>query len=572
MAGALAQTAHAADGWYIGLEAGGTLLEDADNRSETDPTAMAGTPPGGLLVIPGVLILVPDAGMDPSITPGEEVRYESEFDGGYNVGLTFGYAMPGGLRPEVELKYRENQYEALNLQRGFGGANGERVDAEGSKDSASLMTNLWFDFLKGSTLVPYVGAGIGASRVNIEDLGVAGQGSISDHDVVFAYQAGLGVSSWLTPLLSLSLDYRYLATDDPEFQSSENPVDSEYGSHNVSVGLRYVTSPIAEPDADGDGVPDRLDRCPNTESGVSVNEQGCPIDSDGDGVPDLRDKCPNTPAGTSVGPDGCPLDSDGDGVPDSQDQCPATPEGLLVNASGCALDEDNDGVPTGARLDSGAGTGASAGASGSDSSGDAAASSGTGSGGSGSGTGGATLGADTGLYQGIPYRVIDQCPNTPPGVPVNAIGCSDNDSDGDGIPDNLDLCPATPPSVPVMRNGCGVNQAAILQGVNYEFDSDRLTLNAERVLDTVAKTLEQSPGFGIAIIGHTDSLGSDAYNQDLSSRRAASAKRYLVSKGIDPGRIATEGAGESEPIADNGTDAGRAKNRRIELTVTSSGQ
>ena len=308
-----------------------------------------------------------------------------------------------------------------------------------------------------------------------------------------------------------------------------------------------------------------------------MDARGCPLDSDGDGVPDDRDKCPNTPAGERVNADGCALDSDGDGVPDSQDQCPATPAGLLTDATGCALDGDNDGVPTGARISDGAGGDGTAGAgSGTAAAGDSSgaatdgASAGTSSVAGRSGTGSGLVAA-TGVYQGIPYRVIDQCPNTPPGAQVNAIGCSDNDADGDGIPDSADLCPNTPPSVPVMRNGCGVNQAAILQGVNYEFDSDRLTLNAERVLDTVAKTLEQSPGFGIAIIGHTDSLGSDAYNLDLSARRAASAKRYIVSKGIDPGRIATEGAGESDPIADNSTEAGRARNRRIELTVTSSG-
>ena len=150
------------------------------------------------------------------------------------------------------------------------------------------------------------------------------------------------------------------------------------------------------------------------------------------------------------------------------------------------------------------------------------------------------------------------------------MGCS-ADEDGDGIPDSADLCPGTPMDIPVMRNGCGVNQAAVLQGVNFEFDSDVLTLNAERVLDTVAQTLLQSPGFGIAIVGHTDSLGSDSYNQALSAKRAASAKRYVVGKGVDPGRITTDGAGESQPIADNDTDAGRAKNRRIELTVTSFG-
>jgi OmpA-OmpF porin, OOP family len=89
------------------------------------------------------------------------------------------------------------------------------------------------------------------------------------------------------------------------------------------------------PDADGDGVPDSADKCPNTPVGVKVDATGCPLDSDGDGVPDLRDKCPNTPVGVKVDATGCPLDSDGDGVPDYKDQCPGTPPGVKVNQLGC---------------------------------------------------------------------------------------------------------------------------------------------------------------------------------------------------------------------------------------------
>jgi OOP family OmpA-OmpF porin len=88
-------------------------------------------------------------------------------------------------------------------------------------------------------------------------------------------------------------------------------------------------------DSDKDGVPDYLDKCPNTPSGVAVDKDGCPIDSDKDGVPDYLDKCPNTPAGVAVDKNGCPLDSDGDGVPDYLDKCPGTPPGVKVDKDGC---------------------------------------------------------------------------------------------------------------------------------------------------------------------------------------------------------------------------------------------
>jgi OOP family OmpA-OmpF porin len=88
-------------------------------------------------------------------------------------------------------------------------------------------------------------------------------------------------------------------------------------------------------DDDGDGVPDHLDKCPNTPRGVKVDQRGCTLDSDGDGVPDHLDKCPNTPEGVKVDALGCPLDTDGDGVADHLDKCPDTPKGATVNWTGC---------------------------------------------------------------------------------------------------------------------------------------------------------------------------------------------------------------------------------------------
>jgi len=90
-------------------------------------------------------------------------------------------------------------------------------------------------------------------------------------------------------------------------------------------------------DTDGDGVTDDMDKCPDTPSGVKVDDTGCPIDSDGDGVADYLDKCPNTPAGAAVDASGCPLDSDGDGIADYLDKCPNTAKGTKVDNSGCPL-------------------------------------------------------------------------------------------------------------------------------------------------------------------------------------------------------------------------------------------
>jgi outer membrane protein OmpA-like peptidoglycan-associated protein len=107
----------------------------------------------------------------------------------------------------------------------------------------------------------------------------------------------------------------------------------------------FVVDVFLWPDDDGDGVPNHLDKCPDTPKGVKVDAAGCPLDSDGDGVPDYLDKCPGTPTGVAVDTTGCPIDSDGDGVPDYLDKCPGTPRGAKVDAKGCPVDSDGDGVP-----------------------------------------------------------------------------------------------------------------------------------------------------------------------------------------------------------------------------------
>ena len=98
----------------------------------------------------------------------------------------------------------------------------------------------------------------------------------------------------------------------------------------------YPIDPSCYGDADGDGVADPLDKCPDTPKGVKVDAKGCALDSDGDGVADADDQCPGTPAGAKVDAKGCALDSDGDGVADYADKCPGTPAGAKVDKDGCA--------------------------------------------------------------------------------------------------------------------------------------------------------------------------------------------------------------------------------------------
>lgn len=177
------------------------------------------------------------------------------------------------------------------------------------------------------------------------------------------------------------------------------------------------------------------------------------------------------------------------------------------------------------------------------------------------------------------------------GAVLGTIICyaQDGDEDDDGVFDRRDRCPGTPAGTPVHHNGCPLPQypASVaeeppmepqaqdevivlsdLGNVLFAFDSAELTGEAKRLLADVATRLTGANLVAVKVVGHTDSVGSDAYNQGLSERRARSVADFLVSQGVPVDKLSTEGRGESQPVADNGSDAGRAENRRVELYVS----
>jgi outer membrane protein OmpA-like peptidoglycan-associated protein len=121
----------------------------------------------------------------------------------------------------------------------------------------------------------------------------------------------------------------------------------------------------------------------------------------------------------------------------------------------------------------------------------------------------------------------------------------------------------------VERVGEGI-QVTFESGLLYDFDSDVVKPEARRNLDELARSFEQYPNTDLLIVGHTDSVGADGYNQSLSERRAAAAKRYLTAQGVADGRIRTAGRGETEPVASNGSEGGRQQNRRVEVAIYAS--
>jgi outer membrane protein OmpA-like peptidoglycan-associated protein len=121
----------------------------------------------------------------------------------------------------------------------------------------------------------------------------------------------------------------------------------------------------------------------------------------------------------------------------------------------------------------------------------------------------------------------------------------------------------------VERVGEGI-QVTFESGLLYDFDSDVVRPEAQANLRELAASLGKYPGSDVLIVGHTDQVGSSSYNQSLSERRAAAAAGYLASQGVARSRIATRGLGETEPVASNETEAGRQRNRRVEVAIYAS--
>ncbi len=140
------------------------------------------------------------------------------------------------------------------------------------------------------------------------------------------------------------------------------------------------------------------------------------------------------------------------------------------------------------------------------------------------------------------------------------------DSDKDGVFDPQDKCPGTPVGFKVDADGCPIKATLHL---NFKFDTDTVVdTDGTAKVTNFADFMKASPAYNASIVGHTDSVGTDAYNQKLSEKRAVIVKSMLVERGVDASRLTTAGKGESVPVATNKTKEGRAENRRIEVDLT----
>jgi OmpA-OmpF porin, OOP family len=276
---------------------------------------------------------------------------------------------------------------------------------------------------------------------------------------------------------------------------------------SLGIWLGQIKEEIVVKDKDGDGIPDNKDACPLVAGAAITN--GCP-DKDGDGIADNRDKCPDV-AGL-VKYDGCPIpDTDKDGINDEADKCPLVAG--LAKYDGCPPpDTDKDGI----------------------------------------------------------NDDEDKCPTIAGVAKYN--GCPVPDKDNDGVSDEDDKCPDVAGTIE--NNGCPVIKEEVKKQVDFAAENIFFLLNSAQLsakshapLDTVAEILKKNPSITITVNGYTDNTGTEAANLSMSAKRAMAVKNYLVKDGIDESRIFTNGYGQTAPVADNKTSAGRAKNRRVELKL-----
>lgn len=205
-----------------------------------------------------------------------------------------------------------------------------------------------------------------------------------------------------------------------------------------------------------------------------------------------------------------PIDSDNDGIVDSEDKCENTPADTVVDITGCTviLDDDNDGV----------------------------------------------------------INTQDMCANTPANTQVDEKGCKvDLDDDKDGVLNSKDICPNTIQNTAVDVNGC---PQSIALDIKFENNSYKIKDESQANLDKYATFLKTYTNYSAKIIGYTDSVGSASYNKKLSQKRANEVVKILTAKGVNPSQLSADGMGEANAVADNTTEAGRAKNRRIEAELT----
>lgn len=177
------------------------------------------------------------------------VDADADFETGFALGAVAGYTYDAdvgradglAIRGELDIGYRQNSLDSVGGSATIGGStlSGSTGDVDGDVSTLSGLANAWVDYKVGR-FTPYIGGGIGLANVSVNDVSILGVDAVDDSDTVFAYQLGGGVAYSLTSSASLTLDYRYFATADPEFtDAAGDDFEAEIGSHSILAGVRF---------------------------------------------------------------------------------------------------------------------------------------------------------------------------------------------------------------------------------------------------------------------------------------------------------------------------------------------
>lgn len=343
-------------------------------------------------------------------------------DDGFFGGVSLGYNVSKRWAAELEFRYTDTETD-------FNPGPNEDIEVW------SVGMNALYHFNPDGPFVPYVSAGFGIMYFDSGDLDV-------DDDYMMNW--GVGAKYFLQEDLALRGDLRHVV--DLHSDRAFDQISGDDTDHNylASIGLYWQFGGPAPPPPP-------------------------PADSDNDGIPDVRDKCPDTPLG------------------------------VMVDAVGCPPAEI------------------------------------------------------------VPQPAASVTPAMP--VPVKM----DGDDDGDGVSNSRDKCPETEKGLTVDDDGCPVRFT--LQ-IEFDYDKSQVRPEYHAKLRKAADFIKKYPDTRFLLAGHTDSRGSNAYNEGLSMRRAAAVKKYLIENfGIAAHLLTEKGYGESQPIDTNATEEGRQRNRRVEVLL-----
>jgi outer membrane protein OmpA-like peptidoglycan-associated protein len=455
----------------------------------------------------------------------ERLRFTFDLHGGllYRVGsLPDGQPTRGGGLLGLDALLGPNPWWAAGLGYEHAFAGSARVDgtAGAFTETSRMLDALWalgrFYPWQNDSVALYFQLGVGpawqsASRSGaVSSTGVQGPIVLVPTSCSGRGSAGLGLRGGVgvdVALSSLLIFYGEVGID--HVLLSDQPLDGCASGMGASTflatrfGLALATGRIKSPPPPAPPPP--------------------PSDRDGDAILDGADACPDQAGLPDADPtkNGCPPppDRDRDGIPDASDACPAEPGPPSDDAkkNGCP-DTDGDAIPD----------------------------------------------------------PLDACP-TVPGVPSDdpkKNGCPP-DTDGDGIPDGQDACPKEPGpgNADASKNGCPLvvvreQEIVITEQVQFESDQAVIKKESDGLLDGIAKVLEEHPEIRkVEVQGHTDTTGKAPHNKVLSASRAEAVRRALVKRGVAERRLVAQGFGQEKPIADNETEVGRAKNRRVQFVI-----